>query len=167
MKAFHAYSTSSLAHLMMRRDVPMCKAGIKRLLKSLGMKNSVSSKSFTVQNPCSSNWSWYWSRSWVFGGGSSWLSVSRSISTVIYYTYVPGAARKTNKRLDLGVMWILNTLSWYNLPPSSWLSLSPFVCALPHLRHLPTPSDLVCLPSAASTPTPRCTHATVLHPHSD
>src|SRR5258708_9699089 len=46
-------------------------------------------------------------------------------------------------------------------------SLSPFVCALPHLCHLPTPSDLICLPSTTSAPTPRCTHATVLHPHSD
>src|SRR6266436_9723669 len=34
-------------------------------------------------------------------------------------------------------------------------SLSPFVCTPPHLHHLPTPSDLVCLPSAASAPTPR------------
>src|SRR5258708_19720271 len=44
------------------------------------------------------------------------------------------------------------------------LSLSPFVCALPHLHHLPTPSNLVCLPSAASAPTPRCTRAPVLCP---
>src|SRR5258707_5956994 len=43
-----------------------------------------------------------------------------------------------------------------------FLSLSPFACALPHLCHLPTPSDLICLPSAASAPTPRCTHATML-----
>src|SRR5260221_10941018 len=42
-------------------------------------------------------------------------------------------------------------------------SLSPFVCALPHLHHLLTPSDLVHLPSTTSTPTPRCTHATMLH----
>src|SRR5258708_23017824 len=37
-------------------------------------------------------------------------------------------------------------------PPSF---LSVFVCPLPHLHHLPTPSDLIHLPSTASTPTPR------------
>src|SRR5258708_35543774 len=50
---------------------------------------------------------------------------------------------------------------------TSLLSFLIFVCPLPHLCHLLTPSDLVCLPSAASTPTPRCTHATMLCPHSD
>src|SRR5258705_14024117 len=50
---------------------------------------------------------------------------------------------------------------------TSLLSFLVFVCSLPHLRHLPPPSDLVCLPSAASTPTPRCTHATMLHLRSD
>src|SRR6266436_9482283 len=46
-------------------------------------------------------------------------------------------------------------------------SLSPFVCAPPHLCHLLTPSDLIHLPSATSTPTLRCTHATMLCPHLD
>ena len=50
---------------------------------------------------------------------------------------------------------------------TSLLSFPIFVCPPPHLRHLPTPSDLVHLPSATSAPTPRCTHATVLHPCSD
>ncbi len=54
-------------------------------------------------------------------------------------------------------------LSWYNLP----LSFLIFVCAPPHLHHLLTPSNLVHLPSAASTPTPRCTCATMLCPCSD
>src|SRR5258708_40132688 len=46
-------------------------------------------------------------------------------------------------------------------------SLSPFVCAPPHLCHLPTPSDLVRLPSATSAPTPRCTcgHSIVAQVH--
>src|SRR5260221_12910125 len=42
-----------------------------------------------------------------------------------------------------------------------------FVCPLPHLHHLLTPSALVHLPSAASAPTPRCTCATMLCPHLD
>src|SRR5258708_22944039 len=57
---------------------------------------------------------------------------------------------------------------------TSLLSFLIFVCALPHLHHLLTPSNLVCLPpthvhlpSTASTPTPLGTHATMLHPHSD
>src|SRR5258708_12493505 len=50
---------------------------------------------------------------------------------------------------------------------TSLLSFLIFVCPPPHLHHLPTPSDLVCLPSAASTPTPRCTHATMLCLHLD
>src|SRR5260221_7314464 len=54
-------------------------------------------------------------------------------------------------------------LSWYDLP----LSFPVFICAPPHLHHLPTPSDLICLPSATSTPTLRCTRATVLCPCSD
>src|SRR5260221_9763359 len=45
---------------------------------------------------------------------------------------------------------------------TSLLSFLIFVCPPPHLHHLPTPSDLICLPSAASAPTPRCTHATML-----
>src|SRR5258708_5815331 len=45
---------------------------------------------------------------------------------------------------------------------TSLLSFPVFVCPLPHLYHLPTPSNLICLPSAASAPTPRCTHATML-----
>src|SRR5260221_10843593 len=50
---------------------------------------------------------------------------------------------------------------------TSLLSFLVFVCPPPHLHHLPTPSNLVRLPSAASAPTLRCTHATVLHPHLD
>src|SRR5258708_28580967 len=57
---------------------------------------------------------------------------------------------------------------------TSLLPFLVFVCAPPHLCHLPTPSDLVRLPpthihlpSATSAPTPRCTHATMLHLHSD
>src|SRR5258705_10565353 len=50
---------------------------------------------------------------------------------------------------------------------TSLLSFLVFVCPLPHLCHLLTPSDLVRLPSAASAPTPRCTHATMLHLCSD
>src|SRR5258708_36425520 len=50
---------------------------------------------------------------------------------------------------------------------TSLLSFLVFVCAPSHLHHLPTPSDLICLPSAASTPTLRCTHATMLHLCSD
>src|SRR5258707_12978463 len=46
-------------------------------------------------------------------------------------------------------------------------SLSPFVCAPPHLHHLLTPSDLICLPSTASAPTLRCTRATMLHCRQD
>src|SRR5260221_8117897 len=46
---------------------------------------------------------------------------------------------------------------------TSLLSFLVFVCPLPHLHHLLTPSDLVCLPSTASAPTLRCTHATMLH----
>src|SRR5258707_14984434 len=40
---------------------------------------------------------------------------------------------------------------------TSLLSFPIFVCPLPHLCHLPTPSNLVRLPSTASAPTPRCT----------
>src|SRR5258708_17295915 len=54
-------------------------------------------------------------------------------------------------------------LSWYNLP----LPFLIFVCAPHHLHHVLTPSDLVHLPSTTSTPTLKCTHATMLHPHSD
>src|SRR5260221_4683815 len=54
-------------------------------------------------------------------------------------------------------------VSWYDLP----LSFLIFVCAPPHLRHLPTPSNLVHLPSTASAPTSRCTHATMLCLHLD
>src|SRR5260221_4762397 len=50
---------------------------------------------------------------------------------------------------------------------TSLLSFLIFVCPPPHLCHLLTPSNLVRLPSAASTPTPRCTCATMLHLHSD
>src|SRR6266446_5120828 len=50
---------------------------------------------------------------------------------------------------------------------TSLLSFLIFVCAPPHLRHLLTPSDLVCLPSAASAPTLRCTCATMLCPRLD
>ena len=50
---------------------------------------------------------------------------------------------------------------------TSLLSFLVFVCSLPHLHHLLPPSDLVCLPSATSTPTLRCTHATMLCPCSD
>src|SRR5258708_705615 len=46
---------------------------------------------------------------------------------------------------------------------TSFLSFLVFVCPLPHLHHLPTPSALVHLPSATSAPTPRCTRATMLH----
>src|SRR5260221_5758043 len=48
---------------------------------------------------------------------------------------------------------------------TSLLSFLVFVCPLPHLHHLPTPSNLIHLPSTASTPTLRCTRATMLHPH--
>src|SRR5258705_1068821 len=50
---------------------------------------------------------------------------------------------------------------------TSFLSFLIFVCPPPHLRHLLTPSALVCLPSAASAPTLRCTHATMLRLRSD
>src|SRR5258708_8877577 len=50
---------------------------------------------------------------------------------------------------------------------TSLLSFLIFVCPLPHLHHLPTPSDLICLPSTTSAPTPRCTHATMLCLHLD
>src|SRR5260221_8081189 len=50
---------------------------------------------------------------------------------------------------------------------TSLLSFLIFVCPPPHLHHLPTPSDLVHLPSTASAPTLRCTHATMLRPCSD
>src|SRR5260221_14540720 len=50
---------------------------------------------------------------------------------------------------------------------TSLLSFLISVCPPPHLCHLLTPSNLIHLPSAASAPTLRCTHATMLHPHSD
>src|SRR5258708_10700525 len=50
---------------------------------------------------------------------------------------------------------------------TSFLPFPIFVCPPPHLCHLLTPSALVHLPSATSAPTPRCTHATMLCPHSD
>src|SRR6266436_5632614 len=50
---------------------------------------------------------------------------------------------------------------------TSLLPFLVFVCPLPHLCHLLTPSDLIHLPSTASTPTLRCTCATMLHPCSD
>src|SRR5258707_3260385 len=56
---------------------------------------------------------------------------------------------------------------WFCHGMTSLLSFLVFVCPLPHLHHLLTPSDLVCLPSAASTPTLRCTCATMLCLHSD
>src|SRR5258708_12452062 len=40
---------------------------------------------------------------------------------------------------------------------TSLLSFLIFVCPLPHLHHLPTPSNLIHLPSATSTPTLRFT----------
>src|SRR5258708_28813232 len=52
---------------------------------------------------------------------------------------------------------------------TSLLPFLIFVCAPPHLCHLLTPSDLICLPSAhvhlpsaTSAPTPRCTHVSQL-----
>src|SRR5260221_7847404 len=56
-----------------------------------------------------------------------------------------------------------------NIPPTttSFLSFLVFVCPPPHLHHLLTPSALVHLPSATSTPTLRCTRATMLHPRLD
>src|SRR5258708_13906854 len=46
---------------------------------------------------------------------------------------------------------------------TSLLSFLVFVCPLPHPHHLPTPSTPSPLPSTASTPTLRCTRATMLH----
>src|SRR5258708_38728965 len=59
------------------------------------------------------------------------------------------------------------TLNFWCHGTTSFLSFLIFVCPLPHLHHLPTPSALICLPSTASAPTPRCTHATMLCPHLD
>src|SRR5258706_6900431 len=44
-------------------------------------------------------------------------------------------------------------VSWYDLPSFLSCLCLIFVCPPPHLHHLPTPSDLIHLPSAASTPT--------------
>src|SRR5260221_6064089 len=55
------------------------------------------------------------------------------------------------------------SLSWYDLLSFLFLPLS-VPCPI---CHLPTPSTLVHLPSAASAPTPRCTCATMLCPHLD
>src|SRR5258706_3373380 len=58
-------------------------------------------------------------------------------------------------------------LSWYDLPSCLSRLFPPLPVPPPHLCHLPTPSDLICLPSTTSAPTLRCTHATMLHPHLD
>src|SRR6266436_9451797 len=55
------------------------------------------------------------------------------------------------------------SLSWYDLPSCLSHLFPPLPVPPPHLRHLLTPSDLIHLPSATSTPTLRCTHATMLH----
>src|SRR6266436_5783471 len=54
-------------------------------------------------------------------------------------------------------------MSWYDLPSCLSHLFPPLPVPPPHLHHLLTPSDLVHLPSTTSTPTPRCTHATMLH----
>src|SRR5260221_14589444 len=48
-------------------------------------------------------------------------------------------------------------VSWYDL-----LSFLSCLCLSP--TPSPSPSDSICLPSATSAPTPRCTHANMLHP---
>src|SRR5258707_9972006 len=119
--------------------------------------------------------------SWTFHGlGQSWI-----MDTLVGSICSPLGDRM-NLRYSTVSMWNLHFLRLAYSPAmhrrckTSWtwsrwschgttplLSFLIFVCAPPHLCHLPTPSNLVRLPSATSTPTPRCTHATMLHLHLD
>ncbi len=107
--------------------------------------------------------------SWFQSWGGHWPSIHRLYTDRVTKATLQEA--EVQEIMEIGRSNIrpkdepdqIGKVSWYDLP----LSFLIFVCPPPHLCHLPTPSDLVRLPSAASAPTLRCTHATMLHLHLD
>src|SRR5260221_11896534 len=104
------------------------------------------------------------------------------VSCIYYHMVREKSGKNTSKRTVTSSQQVKKSVRSHKeaSPPSSPQSSPPachgmtsllsfliFVCPPPHLHHLPTPSDLIHLPSAASAPTPRCTCATMLHPHLD